>query len=203
MTNDDPRRFSPSTARNRDPILEVLRPLVAPNARVLEIASGSGEHAVHFAANLPAALWQPTDPDRESRASIDAWRAHVQNERIAPAIALDVTSVPWPVGNDYDLVLCINMIHFAPWAVTPALFAGAHASLRPNGVVVTYGPYKRGGVHTAPSNESFDARMRSERPGAGVRDMEEVERAATEANFKLREIHPMPANNFCLVFDRQ
>jgi hypothetical protein len=201
---DDPRRFAPASARNRDPILEVLRRFVAPGGAALEIASGSGEHAVFLAQALGARAWQPSDPDPDARASIDAWRAHAGPDaaRVAPALALDVTSRPWPVEGPLDLVVCINMIHISPWASCEALVAGAAEVLRPKGLLYLYGPYKRGGEHTAPSNAAFDESLRSRNPAWGVRDLDAVRTEAKRCGFSLLEVVPMPANNFSVIFER-
>lgn len=201
----DPRRFAPAAARNREPILEVLRRFVSGGSHVLEIASGSGEHAVFLAPALDVASWQPTDPDPDARASIDAWRAVAGDARVRPAKALDVTCLPWPAPDDPpDVVVCINMIHIAPWAACEGLFAGAAAVLRdrPFSLVYLYGPYRRGGAHTAPSNEAFDASLRWRNPEWGVRDLEAVTATAEAHGFEIAEVVPMPANNFSVVFRR-
>ncbi len=196
---------SPSTARNRAPILTVLQRVLPANARVLEIASGAGEHAVFFASAMPGLTWQPSDPDPEALASTAAWieEAGLANVR-APA-AIDVCNARWGVEADapFDAIVAINMIHISPWAATLALMAGAGRLLRPGGLVYTYGPYKRGGRHTAPSNEAFDASLRSRDAAWGVRDVADVERAADAHGLALREIVEMPANNLSLVFIRR
>ncbi len=191
--------FSPSTARNRGPILEVLARVVPAGARVLEIASGSGEHAVWFAEHLPSVIWVPSDPDAAARASIDAWRAHGGLANVLPALALEATQAPWPLTRA-DAVVCINMIHISPWRATEALVEGASAILPRGGVLFTYGPYRRSGAHTAPSNAAFDASLRARDPAWGVRDLEAVESAARAKGFALEEIVEMPANNLSLVF---
>lgn len=195
----DLRRNAPATERNREPILEVLRRVVPKGARVLEIASGTGEHATFFAANLPVASWQPSDPDETSRASIDAWREHWSSAPVLPALDLDVTREPWPVEGA-TVIVCINMIHISPWEACEALMRGAGRVLDPGGVLFTYGPYRRGGGHTSPSNEAFDASLRARDPHWGVRDLEAVEREAAEHGLTLEDVVPMPANNFSLVF---
>lgn len=193
--------FAPSTARNRAPILEVLARVVPEGARVLEIASGAGEHAVFLAEHLRGVIWVPSDPDAEARASIDAWRAHSGLANVLPALALEVSQSPWPLSRA-DVVACINMIHISPWEATEALIAGASAILPRGGVLYTYGPYRRGGAHTAPSNESFDASLRARNPAWGVRDLEAVESTARAKGFVLDEIVDMPSNNLSLVFRR-
>ncbi|GMV19833.1 MAG: DUF938 domain-containing protein [Polyangiaceae bacterium] len=197
----DARRFAPATARNREPILAVLERTVPPGARVLEIAAGSGEHACFFAERLPVAEWQPTDPDPESRASIDAWRAHSGAARVAPALELDVTARVWPVSRA-DFVLCVNMIHISPWEATFGLLSGSAKLLPTGGVLVLYGPYRRFGAHTASSNADFDASLRARDPRWGVRDLEAVAAEAERAGFALDEVVAMPANNFSVVFRR-
>jgi SAM-dependent methyltransferase len=195
----DARRFAPATLRNREPILAVLARLVPSGARVLEIAAGSGEHACFFAAQLPVAEWQPTDPDADSRASIDAWRAHSGVAALQPALALDVTAEAWPVAHA-DAVVCINMIHISPWSATLSLMRGAARVLEPGGALFLYGPYRRFGAHTAASNEAFDASLRARDPSWGVRDLEEVTRVAEGAGLMFEELVAMPANNFSVVF---
>ena len=200
---NDLRRFAPATSRNREPILEVLRRYVAPGANVLEIASGTGEHAVFLAPRLQVASWQPTDPDAESRRSIDAWRAHAKVERVLPALDLDVTFHPWPpFANAPDVVTCVNMIHISPWSACEGLLEGAAAILAPEKLLYLYGPYRRGGRHTASSNEAFDASLRARNPEWGVRDLEEVENAAARRGFTLVEVVEMPANNLSVILKR-
>lgn len=192
---------SPAAQRNRDPILDVLRLHLPPKGLAVEIASGSGEHVVHFAAHLPGLVFQPSDPDAAARASIDAWAADSGLANIKPALDLDVTRRPWPFLNAVA-ILCINMVHISRWAATEALIAGAVRHLVPGGVLYLYGPYKRDGAHTAPSNEAFDRSLRSRDPSWGVRDLETVIDLATTAGFAPPEITPMLANNLSLVFRR-
>ena len=195
---DDPRRYAPATLRNRDPILAELRPLLPPRGLVLEVASGSGEHVAHFAAALPALAWQPTDLDPENRASIAAWCQGLGNVR-AP-IAMDA-SAAWPIAAA-DAVLCINMIHIAPWAATEGLIRGATRALPPGGTLILYGPYRRQGVATAPSNEEFDASLRARDPAWGLRHLEEVAALAAAAGFGPPAVTALPANNLLVVFRR-
>lgn len=199
---NDVRRFAPATARNREPILEVLARVVPDGARVLEIASGSGEHAVFLSERLPVASWQPTDPDAESRASIDAWSAELSARRVRPALDLDVTRSPWPVES-CDVVVCINMVHISPWEATEGLLRGAALLLPKEGVLYLYGPYRRGGEHTAPSNESFDQSLRARDPRWGVRDLEAVSALGEREGLALGEVVAMPANNFSVVFRKR
>jgi SAM-dependent methyltransferase len=195
---DATRLSAPSALRNRDAVLAVLHAHLPSIGRALEVASGTGEHVVHFAEGLPGLVFQPSDPDATRRASIDAWAAGRGN--IRPAIALDAAGT-WPALT-VDVVICINMIHIAPWAATEGLINGAAGVLRPGGVLVTYGPYRRGGAHTAPSNADFDADLRARNPEWGVRDLEVVADLAASAGFSAPEIIEMPANNLALVFRR-
>lgn len=192
------RRQAPATERNRDAILDVLRRVLPPTGLVLEIASGTGQHAVHFAAALPGVTWQPSDPDGDSRESIAAWTAHAGLGNVKAPLALDVTQTPWPV-QQADAVVCINMIHIAPWAAAQALIAGAGRVLGDGGVLYLYGPYRRDGAHTAPSNAAFDAQLRASNADWGVRDMEAVIALGEAAGFRCDEPVPMPANNFSLI----
>jgi len=164
---------------------------------VLEIGSGTGQHVAHFARALPALTFQPAEMDAERHASIAAWSEGLTNVR--PPIAFDVTRLPWPV-RAADAIVCINVIHISPWEATLALMKGAGEILRPGGVLVTYGPYRRDGRHTAPSNEAFDASLKSRDPRWGVRDLEEVAAVARAQGLELEETGIMPANNFTLVF---
>ncbi|MBY0333278.1 MAG: DUF938 domain-containing protein [Acetobacteraceae bacterium] len=198
----DPRRSAPAALRNRDAILSALRTLLPPAGLVLEVASGSGEHAVHFAAALPDLVFQPSDPDPRARASIDAWVAGAGLPNLRPALALDAAASPaaWPIARA-DAVLCINMVHIAPWEAALGLVRGAAALLPAGAPLVLYGPFRRGGAHTAPSNAAFDAALRAEDPRWGVRDLEAVAQAAA-AGFGPPTVVPMPANNLVLAFRR-
>lgn len=194
---------APSVARNRDPILDVLRRVLPAEGTVLELASGSGQHAMFFAAALPGLTWQPSDPSADACASIDAHRAEPHTGTVLPALRLDATTAAeaWPIARA-DAVVCINMVHIAPWAATEGLLRGAARILPSGAVLYLYGAYKRDGAHTAPSNEDFDAWLKAKDPSYGVRDLEAVTDAATIAGFTLREVIPMPANNFSVVFVR-
>ena len=191
-----------ATERNRDPILEVLRRVLPPTGLVLEIASGTGQHVAYFARALPALKWQPSDPSEPHRDSVRAWTSAATVENVADPVALDVESWPWPVTRA-DAILNINLIHIAPWSAAVALFQGAARVLPAGGVLFMYGPFKRGGVHTAESNQRFDQRLRGEDPRWGVRDLEAVQAVAAEAGFEPPEIVAMPANNLSLVFRRR
>jgi len=193
------RRQAPAAARNRGPILAVLRDWLPAEGLVLEVASGSGEHAVHFAEALPGLVFQPSDPDAGALASIDAWAEEAAN--IRGAVRLDAASADWPVGA-VDAVVCINMIHIAPWAAAEGLVRGAAARLPSGGPLVLYGPYRVGGAHTAPSNAAFDADLRARDPAWGVRDLEAVAALGSDAGFGAPEVRAMPANNLMLRFRR-
>lgn len=205
----DARQHSLPAGRNREPILGVLKRVIARGAHVLEIASGSGEHAIHFAKNLDDVSWQPSDPDLNARVSVAAWIEFEQASNIAVPIDLDVEAAGWEkvfARQSYDAVIAINMIHISPWDATLGLMRGAGALLAGAkcgpGILYTYGAYKRGGEHTAPSNEAFDAWLKERDPRFGVRDLEAVEAAANASGLRLREIIEMPANNLSLVFER-
>jgi cyclopropane fatty-acyl-phospholipid synthase-like methyltransferase len=194
------RLESPSTARNREPILAVLRRVLAERARVLEIASGTGEHAVFVAKAMPGLTWQPSDPDPVSRASIAAWIAQEGLTNVLPPLDIDVRAEDWGGTGPFDAVVAINMIHIAPWDAALDLLRGAGRLLREGGILFLYGPYKREGRHTAPSNEAFDAWLKERDPAFGVRDLEEVQSAALANGLRLNDIVEMPANNLSLVF---
>lgn len=191
--------FSPAAARNREPILDVLRRILPRSGLVLEIASGTGEHAVHFAGALPGLTWQPSDPDETARRSIEAHRDAAGLPNLRPPLALDAAAPVWPVERA-DAVVAINLVHIAPWAATLGLMAGGARVLPPDGVLVLYGPYKEGGAHTAPSNAAFDASLKAQNSAWGVRDLEEVEAAAQACGLALVERIAMPANNLTIVF---
>ena len=191
----DPRQTAPSALRNREPILSVLRAVLPQSGSLLEIASGTGEHVAHFAANLPGWVFQPSNRDAAGRASIDAWAEGLAN--IRPAIALDVTQC-WPDAG-YDAILCINMIHIAPWEAGLALLDGAARLLRPQGLLILYGPYRVGGS-MSDSNMDFDADLRSRDPSWGIRDLETVSAEAAARGLAGPEVSTMPANNLTVVF---
>jgi len=195
----DAREAAPSAERNKQPILEVLARVLPPRGLVLEIGSGTGQHVAHFAMALPALTFQPSEMDLERHASIEAWVAAGKLSNVMRPLAIDLTKRPWPVSAA-DAVVCINVIHISPWQATLALMAGAGSMLPAGGVLVTYGPYLRGGAHTSPSNEAFDANLRARNPLWGVRDLDQVAQAAGREGLVLEEAVPMPANNFTLVW---
>ena len=197
------RRASPSVARNRDGIRDAFARMAIREGRVLEIASGTGEHGVHITAGYPGLVWQPSDPDAEARASITAWAEAAQGRVLAP-LALDVMRPRWWEGlGPIDAVCCINMIHIAPWEAALGLFDGASALLEAGGRVFLYGPFRRNGEHTAPSNAAFDASLKARNPLWGVRDLEgDLIPAAEARGFRLADRLAMPANNVSVVFER-
>ncbi len=197
----DARKDYPATSRNREPILEVLRRVLPQQGLVLEIAAGTGQHAAFFASALPQLSWQPTDPDPELRASIDAWRAEAALDNLLPALDLKTTTLPWPVA-EADAIYCANMIHIAPWSAAQGLLQGAGRLLGPGGVLVLYGPFHRDGGPTSESNARFDASLRGRDSSWGVRHLEEVAEVARENGLELDEVVGMPANNLSVIFRR-
>jgi SAM-dependent methyltransferase len=198
---DDGRLIAPSAERNKGPILEQLTRFLPERGLVLEVASGTGQHVVHFANALPGLTWQPTDLNSEHLTSIAAWIRYSGLRNVLPPMELDVASGSWPCRRA-DAVLCMNMIHIAPWSATVHLIEGASRVLGAGGILFLYGPYRRFGAHTAPSNEAFDADLRRRNPEWGLRDMEGVIALAARHGFAPVEIVPMPANNFSLVLRR-
>lgn len=195
------KRHAPATNRNREPILAVLRAVLPAQGTVLEIASGTGEHAVYFARALPHLAWQPSDPSAEARASIAAWAAEAKLANLRPPLAVDAAAGAFPVP-DLAAVVAINMVHISPWSATEGLVAASAAALSADGVLLLYGPYKQGGRHTAPSNAAFDAELRAQDPSWGVRDLEAVTELATAAGLVLDRVVQMPANNLCVAYRR-
>jgi len=193
-------RISAATARNRDPILGVLRPRLPTSGVVLEVAAGAGEHAVHFAAELATLQWQPTDADAEALASIAAWRRHAGLPNLLPPLQLDASQPDtWPVERA-DAVVNINMIHISPWPATVGLMAGAARVLPSGGGLFLYGPFIESDVATAPSNLEFDRSLRRRNPKWGGRDLDDVATLAAVHGLGLSERIAMPANNLTLVF---
>jgi SAM-dependent methyltransferase len=192
---------SPSADRNRDPILSVLSRHLTGSGLVLEVASGSGQHVVHFAGALSRYTFQPTDLNDAARATIDARIAEAGLGNVRPALELDATEEIWP-ATEADAILCINMVHISPWEATTGLMRGAGRALRPGGLLFLYGPYRRDGAHTAPSNAAFDESLRTRNPAWGVRDLEAVVEEAVANGLALGAIEPMPANNLSVLFRR-
>lgn len=195
----DARETAPAPERNKQPILAVLARVLPPRGVVLEIGSGTGQHIAHFARALPHLTFQPSEMDVERHASIAAWVSVGNLANVEPPLAIDVTKLPWPVIAA-DAVVCINVIHIAPWEAALALMAGAGMLLPAGGVLVTYGPYLRGGAHTSQSNAAFDASLRARNPAWGVRDVDHLAEVAANEGLALQEAVPMPANNFTLVW---
>jgi hypothetical protein len=191
----------PAPERNREPILEVLRRVLPSRGTVLEIASGTGQHAVHFASQLPALHWQPSDVDEHNLASIRAWRSGSALPNLRAPLRLDVCDADWGLPA-VDAIFCANMIHIAPWECCVGLIAGAGRQLVAGGVLLLYGPFKIAGEHTAPSNADFDASLKARDLRWGVREHEAVATLAQRAGLSLVERVPMPANNQTLIFRR-
>ncbi|MFG1294777.1 DUF938 domain-containing protein [Xanthobacter variabilis] len=196
------RLSAPSVARNREPIFAVLDPLLAPSARVLEVASGSGEHAIFMARKRPDVVWQPSDPSPEARASTAAWVTAEGLSNVGAPLALDASADEWPVGP-VDVMVCINMLHISPWAATEGLMRGAGRHLPPGGPLYIYGAFHRAGVPTVESNAAFDRDLRRRDPRWGLRMLEDVEACAAAQGLDLAEMVAMPANNLSLVFRKR
>ena len=197
----DPRHYHAHVARNRQPILDVLKRMLPCASLVLEIASGSGEHAVFFAQNLPSLRWQPTDVDDGALASIAAHRAAAPLQNLLEPLRLDVTAARWPIERA-DALVCNNMIHIAPWRVTEGLIAGASRILEAGGILYLYGPYRVDGRHTAKSNQDFEAWLKQQNPEWGIRDLADVTALARRHRLNQTEIVAMPANNLSVTFRR-
>ena len=192
------KRHAPATLRNRNDIVTILREALPSAGLVLEVASGSGEHAVHFAVSFPHLDWQPTDPDPAALASIAAWAGEADLPNLRPPMMLDAAA-DWG-GLRADAVLCINMVHISPWDATLGLMAGASAALEAGGLLYLYGPYLRNGVPTAPSNLAFDASLKARDPRWGLRRAEDVTAAAGSQGLVFERLVEMPANNLSLLF---
>ncbi len=196
------RLSAPAAERNAAPLREALAPLLAGRAGlVLEIGSGTGQHAADWAGAFPGLDWQPSDPDPTHLASIEAWRAEAARPNLRTPIALDVTAA-WPDLGPLAAAISLNVIHIAPWRVTEAIIAGAGARIAPGGFLIFYGPFREGGAHTAPSNARFDDSLRARDPDWGVRDLEAVSSLAGDAGFGAADITRMPANNLLVAFPR-
>ena len=197
----DPRLYHAHVARNRQPILDVLARVLPPAGLVVEIASGSGEHAVFFAQNLPSLRWQPTDVSDGALASIAAHRAADGPPNLLEPLRLDVAELRWPIEGA-DAVVCNNMVHITPWRITEGLMAGAGRILGAGGVLYLYGPYRIDGGHTAPSNQDFDGWLKAQNPEWGIRDLADVTALARRRGLDLTETVAMPANNLSVIFRR-
>lgn len=217
------RRHAPATLRNRDAICDVLRAHLPPNGTVLEIASGSGEHIVHFAQHMPALEWQPSDREPAALQSIAAWSTDARAGNILPPLLIDVAHPDWPVENadamsristgpnsrvsdnsgahqKFDACVCINMVHISEWGATLGLFRGCARLLTEQAPIILYGPYLEQGVETAASNLAFDQSLKARNPEWGLRHLDEVDRVASEYGFERASRHEMPANNLTLVY---
>lgn len=199
---DDARLFSPSSERNKGPLFEALSDELVSGARVLEIASGSGEHAVHFCTARPDLIWQPSDIAEDALTSIAAWRTATNLQNIMAPLILDVTEKTWwrAVEGPIDFVLSCNMIHISPQATMPGLIAGAGALLGTGGMLALYGPFKKDGIHNSASNEEFDRSLKSRDPQWGIRDIDDIVREANRVGISFEREVAMPANNRVLLF---
>jgi SAM-dependent methyltransferase len=195
------KRSAPASLRNRAPILDALRALIAPDSRILEVGSGTGQHADFFTENMSSWIWQPTDLDDSNLASIEAYRVEAGRANFLRPLRLDASGADWP-RDPYDAVFSANMIHIAPWPVAIGLLEGASRALGPSGLLLLYGPFRFSGEFTAESNAAFDARLRSEDAAWGVRDIDDILREALARGFDVPRIIPMPANNHVLAFAR-
>lgn len=210
VSGEDGRLNAPAFHRNYEPIFSVLGPhLQGGRGKVLELGSGSGQHAVEYASRLPDIIWQPADYDEAALKSIDAWRVFSKLPNLQPPLRIDLMDWNWPAKDapgilpaSLTAIFCANVIHIAPWKVAEGLFAGAPKLLTAGGKLFLYGPFKKGGQHTAPSNENFDQSLRARNPEWGLRDMEAVRVLAERSGLSLLERIPMPANNFTLIFRR-
>ena len=195
------KRRAPAAERNREPIAAVLREVLPASGTVLEIASGTGEHSAWFAGLFPDLVWQPSDADPEALESIRAWRDEAGLGNLAAPLRLDASAEAWPL-RCADAILCVNMVHISPWAATVGLMRGAGRLLGPGAPLILYGPYRRAGVPTAPSNEAFDLSLRSRNPQWGLRELEAVAAEAALNGIGLERVVEMPANNLTVVFRR-
>jgi SAM-dependent methyltransferase len=195
------KREAPAVARNREPIAAVLRDVLPDHGTVLEVASGTGEHSVWFARLFPALGWQPTDPDPDSLESIRAWREEAGLANVNEPLRLDASADAWPIDSA-AAILCINMVHISPWRATEGLMRGAGRLLAPGAPLILYGPYRRSGVATAPSNEAFDSSLKARNSEWGLRDLDAVAAEAAAHGLGLERVVEMPANNLTIVFRR-
>ena len=209
-TSNDGRQYAPATERNREAILQVLQRVLPPSGTVLEVGSGTGEHAIFFTSWLYPRKWLPSDPNPLSRDSIAAWQAYSPVDNLYSPLDLDVGAEVWPIEVDgqlksYDItaIVSINMIHIAPWSACLGLMAGASRILPKGGILYLYGPFKQGGKHTAPSNAAFDEMLQSQNPECGVRNLDDVIAAANAKKLRWQETVQMPANNLSVVFQRK
>ena len=193
------KRHAPATARNSEPLAEVLAEELPDRGLVLEVASGSGEHAVFLARQFPALDWQPSDVDLEALASVDAWAAEAAVANLRPAIALDAAQANWPIAAA-DAVLCVNMVHISPWSAAVGLFTGAGRILTSGAPLVLYGPFIEPGRETAPSNLAFDQSLKQRNSEWGLRNTADLDALAADHGLRRTARHAMPANNLVLVY---
>jgi len=198
----DDRLYAAAVRRNREPIFDVLKPFLPETGLVLEVASGTGEHGAYFSSRLPTLTWQPSDPNKGMYKSIMAWsqfEAQAEASTMNPPLELNAQSAPWPIDQAAAIV-CINMIHISPWASCLGLMAGAGRILPDGGLLFLYGPYKIKNSHTAESNAAFDQSLQSQNPEWGVRNLEDVVKAAAAEGLQFRKTVNMPANNLSVIF---
>ena len=201
----DARQYAPATQRNREPILAILSQVLLPGSNILEVASGTGEHAVYFASELESCRWIPSDTNLASLESILAWKNANLVKNLDLPLLIDVTQNNWQqqvADRNINVIVNINMIHISPWLACLGLMEGAGRILPPGGLLYLYGPYKRNGEHTAPSNASFDRSLRDRNSLWGVRDLEAVIEAAAAQNLRLQQVIDLPANNLSVIFSR-
>ncbi len=197
------RHHAPATRRNREPILAVLERILPCSGVVLEIGSGSGEHACWFAPRIPRLEWQPSDADPDKLASIAIWATEAEGGTIRPPLLLDATGDDWPIEGPIAAIICINMVHVAPWRACEGLLRGAGRLLPRGGLFYLYGPFRRGETPTAPSNEAFDKSLRAAKPSWGLRHLDDVVAIAVENGFELNEVVEMPASNLSAILVRR
>ena len=195
------KRIAPATQRNREAITSVLRDILPAKGVVLEVASGTGEHVVHFAAAFPDLTWQPSDYDPAGLASIEAWSSESGLPNILSPLRIDASAADWPLTRA-EAIICINMAHIAPWEASEGLFAGAARLLAPGAPLYLYGPYREAGIATAESNEAFDVSLKARNPAWGLRSVEQMNALAAHSGFALEARVEMPANNLSLFYKR-
>jgi hypothetical protein len=195
------KEYAQATIKNRDFILKVLKHTLPKNGLVLEIASGSGEHASYFAPRLQGLTWQPSEPNPKSRSSISSWAEETQGDNLLAPLDLDVLVNPWPVPHA-DAIVCINMLHISPWVATKSLIAGAARTLSKGGILYLYGPFKIEGKHTAISNQTFHQSLKIRNAQWGIRDVVDVIYEAKTQGFQHAQNIQMPANNLSVIFER-
>ena len=195
------RPSSPAALRNRGPIADILQAILPDTGKILEIASGTGEHALYFAERFPHMLWQPSDGSEAAVAAIESWRATADLPNLLARLRLDASAPEsWPEMAGISAILCINMVHISPWAATEGLMRGSAKLLASGEPLILYGPYIREGVETAASNLAFDESLKQRNPAWGLRTLEQVAELADLYGFTLEEVTPMPANNIIALF---